>query len=225
LDIHSNHKCGVIYSFLAIYFLDPETLLSFSFQLLPVILSTNSDMETRGTRNGPDTSRDSSNGKSDNMMRVLHGMMESQHQQTEFLRQALLTAPKEQRPGNVSDFRRPQTATFSCTEKPLDAEQWLIDTIDLLKAAQILDENQVEVAKIQLKDVARTWWLAEEARLEKPITWDRFSKGFYERFFPAMAQKYMEEQFIRLQQLNRSVDGYTAEFLRLNRFAPYMVTD
>jgi len=45
-----------------------------------------------------------------------------------------------------------------------------------MKAAQILDENQMEVAKIQLKDVARTWWLAEKVRLEKPITWDQFSK-------------------------------------------------
>ena len=35
----------------------------------------------------------------------------------------------------------------------------------------------------------------------------------------------MEEQFIRLQQRNRSVDEYAAEFLRLSRFAPYMVTD
>ena len=81
----------------------------------------------------------------------------------------------------------------------MDAEQWLSDTIGLLKAVQILDENQVEVAKIQLKDVTRIWWLAEEARLKKFITWDQFSKGFYERFFPTMAQKEMEEQFIRLQ--------------------------
>jgi len=88
---------------------------------------------------------------------------------------------------------------FSGTERPLDAEQWMMDTTDHMKAARILDENQVEVAKIQLKDVARTWWLAEEARLEKPITWDQFLKGFYKRFFPAMAQKEMEEQLIRLQ--------------------------
>jgi len=88
---------------------------------------------------------------------------------------------------------------FSGTERSLDSEQWLINTTDLLKAARIPDENQVEVAKIQLKDVARSWWLAEEARLEKPITWDQFSKGFYERFFQAIAQKEMEEQFIRLQ--------------------------
>ena len=56
------------------------------------------------------------------------------------------------------------------------------------------------MAKIQLKDVARTWWLVKEVRLEKPISWDQFSKVFYERFFPATAQKEMEEQFIRLQQ-------------------------
>jgi len=41
--------------------------------------------------------------------------------------------------------------------EPLDAEQWLVDTTDLLKAAWIPEDNQVEVAKIQLKDVARTW--------------------------------------------------------------------
>ena len=156
MNIHSNRKCGVIYSFLAIFFLDPETLLSFSFQLLPIIPSTNSDMERWGTRNGPGTSRDSSNRESDNMMRVLHGMMESQHQQTELLRQALLTAPREQRPGNVSDFGRLQLTIFSGTERPLDTKQWVIDTTDLMKAARILDENQVEVTKIQLKNVART---------------------------------------------------------------------
>ena len=42
-------------------------------------------------------------------------------------------------------------------------------------------------------------------------------EGFlYEMFFPAMAQKEMEEQFIRLQQLNQSVDEYAAEFLTLS---------
>ena len=62
----------------------------------------------------------------------------------------------------MSDFRRLQSVVFSSTEKPLDAEQWLINMTDLLNAARIPSENQVEVAKIQLKDVARSWWLAEE---------------------------------------------------------------
>ena len=52
-----------------------------------------------------------------------------------------------------------------------------------------------------------------------------FKGFFYESFFPATVQKKMEEQFIRLQQRNRSVDEYGTEFLRLSRFAPYMLTD
>ena len=181
-------------------------------------------MERRSGRNNFGQASNGPTGENVDILRVIQTMMENQQQQTELLRQEL-TAPKEQRPGNISDFRRLQPAIFTGEEKPLDAEQWLTDTSDLLNAARVPKENQVEVAKIQLKDVARTWWLAEEARLEKPVTWDQFSKSFYSRFFPATAQKDMEEQFIRLQQWNRSVDEYAAEFLRLSRFAPYMVTD
>ena len=97
-------------------------------------------MERRGTRNGPGTFRDGPYGEND-MMRILQGMINSQQQQTELLRQGLLTAPRKQRPGTVSDFRRLQPAEFSGTEKPLDVEQWLIDMIDLLKAARIPGEN------------------------------------------------------------------------------------
>jgi len=41
-------------------------------------------------------------------------------------------------------------------EKPLDAEQWPVDTTNLPKAARVPNENQVKVTKIQLKDVVRT---------------------------------------------------------------------
>ena len=102
---------------------------------------------------------------------------------------------KEQRSDNVLDFERLQPVIFTEGERPLDVDQWLIDITDLLKAARVLEKNQVEVTKIQLKDGARTWWLTEEARLDEPITWDQFSKSFYDRFFPTTAQKEMEECF------------------------------
>jgi len=44
----------------------------------------------------------------------------------------------------------------------LDAEQWLVDMTNLLNAARVPTEDQVEVVKVQLAEVARTWWLAEE---------------------------------------------------------------
>jgi len=38
----------------------------------------------------------------------------------------VVNAPHEQRPGNVSEFKKLPPAVFSSTEKPLDVEQWLI---------------------------------------------------------------------------------------------------
>jgi len=61
--------------------------------------------------------------------------------------------------------------------------------------------------------------------LEKPITWERFSKSFYERFFPKTARREIEKQFINLRQGSQTVNEYTTEFLRLSRFAPYMVAE
>ena len=73
-------------------------------------------MERRGTRNGPSRENDS-------MVRVLQGIMESQQKQTELLRQGLLIAPLERKPGSVSGFRRLQPVIFSGMERPLDGEQ------------------------------------------------------------------------------------------------------
>ena len=182
-------------------------------------------MEKWGNRDGHGPSRDSLSGKNVNLIRYLLNIVENQQKQIELLRQGLLIAPRKQRLGNVSYFRRLQPVIFSGIEKPLDAEQWLIDTIDLVTAAQILDQNQVEMANVQLRVVVRTRWLTEEARLEKPISWDQFLKCFYEKFFPTMAQKEMEEQFIRLQLWDQKVYEYATEFLRLSWFTPYMVVN
>ena len=99
------------------------------------------------SRDGPTFSRNKSNGENVDILRVLQGMMESQQKQTELLHQGLITISREQRPRNVSEFRRLQPAIFTGGERPLEAEQWLIDTIDLLKAARIPAENQIEVVK------------------------------------------------------------------------------
>jgi len=66
-------------------------------------------------------------------------------------------APREPKLGNVSDFRRLQPTTFAETEKLLDTEQCLVDMTNLLNAAHVPKDDQVEVIKNQLTDVARTW--------------------------------------------------------------------
>ena len=54
--------------------------------------------------------------------------------------------------------------------------------INLLNAAHVPNDNQVEVIKTQLIDMARTLWIAEEERLEKPVAWEKFPENFYEQF-------------------------------------------
>ena len=105
-------------------------------------------MDRRSGRNNSGQPQDGPAGGNADILRVIQNMMENQQRQTELLRQGLITAPQERRPGNVSDFRRLQPAIFTGGERPLDAEQWLIDTIDLLKAARVPEEDKVEVAKI-----------------------------------------------------------------------------
>ena len=56
----------------------------------------------------------------------------------------------------------------------------------------------MEIVKIQLADIARTWWLVEEQRLKTPDTWKQFADGFLERFFPKTAKREMEQQFVNL---------------------------
>jgi len=93
-----------------------------------------------------------------------------------------------------------------------------MDMTNLLNASRVPKDEQVQVVKVQLTDVARTWWLAEEERLEPPIAWEQFMDSFYERFFPKTARRKMEQQFINLQQGSRSINEYAAEFLRLDQF-------
>jgi hypothetical protein len=81
------------------------------------------------------------------------------------------SAPKEQRTGGVADFKKLNPKMFEATEKLLVAERWLTDTVNLLEAANIPAADQVKVVKIQLTDVARSWWLFEEAKHPGPITW------------------------------------------------------
>jgi hypothetical protein len=182
------------------------------------------------------------------MMTLMQGMIqqmnaqqqnrEVQEQQITLLRDGLIaaqqatataiektTAPREQKVGGVSDFRRLLPKEFAGTGTALEAEQWIIDVTNLLSAARVPDAEKVDVVRIQLTDVALSWWLTEEARLDKPISWKTFTDGFYARFFPETAKREMQSQFMNLKQRDKSVEAYAAEFLRLSRFAPKLVED
>ena len=106
----------------------------------------------------------------------------------------------------MSDFRRLHHAVFIGEESHLVAEQWLVDTENLLVAARVPEIDRVDVVKIQLSGVARSWWLAEESHLPKPVSWKTFAEVFLAKFFPDTAKSEMEQKFINLRQAGRTVD-------------------
>jgi len=99
-----------------------------------------------------------------------------------------------------------------------------VDTENLLVAAQVPEIDRVDVVKIQLSGVARSWWLAEESHLPKPISWKTFAVVFLAKFFPDTTKSEMEQNFINLRQAEKTVDEYAAEFVKLSQFAPYMIS-
>ena len=232
--------------------LSPSDALSISFPvlILPLeshlsssFLSRTMDLRSGSSYGGPSGSgAQPPNGPVPEMptgvLGVLQGMMQQQQQQTALLREGILAAqqtaaialeravaPREARPGNVADFRRLLPRTFAGTGTPLEAEQWLVDMGNLLRAAKVPEADQVEAVVIQLEDIALVWWLAEEPRMQKPVEWKTFSDAFLVRFFPKTAKREMEERFCQLRQQDLTVDAYAAEFARLSRFAPSMVAE
>jgi len=149
------------------------------------------------------------------------GVAAAQQTATEALERVM--APKEQKIGNAADFRKFEPKMFSGNEEPLQAEQWLVDTENLLKIARVPEADYVDIVKIQLIDVARSWWLAEETSLAPPISWKQFTDRFNEQFFPVTARREMKEEFLNLEQKHRTVDEYAAEFSRLSGFATNVV--
>jgi len=63
-------------------------------------------MDRRTGRNNSRQSQNGPIGENADILRVIHNMMENQQKQTELLQQGLIAASKEQKSGNVSDFRR-----------------------------------------------------------------------------------------------------------------------
>jgi hypothetical protein len=132
----------------------------------------------------------------------MRDVMVAQQVQTERLStaiEAIVGSRNQPRPGTISDFMRLNPSPFSGEEKPLDAEQWLVDMENRLTAARILDADKVDVVKIQLIGIARQWWLAEENHLARPITWKSFSDSFLAKFFPDTVKDEMEKRFINLE--------------------------
>lgn len=77
---------------------------------------------------------------------------------------------------------------------------------------------------MQLYDVSSAWYRDEPQLVVPLLLWTDFKLLFKEKFFPEVARDELRNQFEALQPGSMTVDEYTSEFSRLNRFAEGLVS-
>ena len=84
-----------------------------------------------------------------------------------------------------------------------------------------------ELATYQLKDVAQAWyvqWRDNRTLSGGPVTWEVFKETFLDRFIPREMREEKGVEFINLFQGGKSVHEYSLEFIKLSKYAPYLVS-
>nr|CAD40092.2 OSJNBb0012A12.10 [Oryza sativa Japonica Group] len=122
----------------------------------------------------------------------------------------------------LAEFLRIRPPTFSSSNNPVDALDWLHAVGKKLDTVQCNDEKKVIFAAHQLQGPASLWWDHFQATQPEgqPITWARFTAAFRRTHVPAGVMALKQREFRELKQGNRSVMEYLHEFNNLARYAP-----
>ena len=119
--------------------------------------------------------------------------------------------------GGLAEFLRTQPPTFSRSEDPLDADDWLRQIERNLDIAQCQDREKALFASHQLRGAALSWW--ENFRAMQPaghtVTWEEFRTAFRRSHIPAGVMKLKKKEFLALKQGRKTVTEYLYEFNHL----------
>ena len=125
------------------------------------------------------------------------------------------------------DFKRYDPRTFSGTERdPTEAHMWILNMETIFLLMECPNDQKVFYASFMLKKDAKLWWMDNKDNLNQDggiITWPRFKEAFLKEFYPKVVRLKKQQEFNHLTQGGHSVDRYAREFMRLKRFAPFLV--
>jgi len=118
-------------------------------------------------------------------------------------------APREEERGcPFKRFERLQIPSFDGKRDPMECENWLIDTEEILRLAGCTEEQKVQYTTYRFSGEARNWWVAKKVLLiqelgsEEAISWQRFQKEFLQQYFPKFSEmRKPENSWISLKEI------------------------
>ena len=149
---------------------------------------------------------------------------QSQQQHREMMNQVINMGNHHgqyQQHSKLSELQKTRPQTFSHTDKPLEAEDWLRDMERKLIIAKCSDLEKVLYAPHYLTGAAASWWenFLHMHPNENDITWDDFKEGFRGAHIPKSIMKIKKREFDDLKQRNMTVSDYNSQFTLLSRYA------
>ena len=97
----------------------------------------------------------------------------------------------------------------------------------MIKRLPCSDAKAIELVGMKLKDTAWDWYeqnIKGQLQSEHPPTWTDFRQAMMDEFLPQAERERSATQFKKLRQTpGVSVSDYAREFIRLSRYAQYMV--
>ncbi|XP_010521301.1 PREDICTED: uncharacterized protein LOC104800231 [Tarenaya hassleriana] len=125
----------------------------------------------------------------------------------------------------IKELRAMNTPRFEGSQIPEVAEDWLVRITHDFDYLRCPLQYRAEIASHHLFGQARHWWdgVVRDTILGHQFTWDEFRAEFEEKYYKRHDQEHRLVEFINLQQGDRSVGDYEAEFTRLLRYGANLV--
>ncbi|KAG5551388.1 hypothetical protein RHGRI_009715 [Rhododendron griersonianum] len=129
--------------------------------------------------------------------------------------------------GNTFDrFLKTNPPPFMGTDKPSDAEAWLLQMEKIFDVLGCLEAQKVSFAAYKLQGGAEHWWRSAKQQYkdkQDELVWSNFKKDFEEKYIPPAVKDQMRTEFLALRQGNMSVAEYQQKFDELSRYVGVLV--
>ncbi|XP_019096494.1 PREDICTED: uncharacterized protein LOC109130871 [Camelina sativa] len=111
------------------------------------------------------------------------------------------------------------TDNFRGGSNTFEADQWLQNLEKNFDATRCQEDYKKDVAVYYLKDDASDWWASVKRHYgQTNPTWTEFRKEFKGKYFPPEARDRLENEFISLEQGEKSVRELESIFTRLRKY-------